>query len=38
VAADLFSIAEMVGATAGLSRAEKQARLRERWRQHRDGV
>ncbi len=34
VAADLFSIAEMVGATAGLSRAEKQARLRERWRQH----
>jgi uncharacterized protein YprB with RNaseH-like and TPR domain len=35
VAADLFSIAEMVGSTAGLSRAEKQARLRERWRQHR---
>lgn len=36
VAADRFSIAEMVGGpTAGLSRAEKQARLRERWRQHR---
>jgi uncharacterized protein YprB with RNaseH-like and TPR domain len=35
VSADLFSISEMVGATAGLSRAEKQARLRERWRQHR---
>jgi len=33
-AADLFSIAEMVGATNGLSRAEKQARLRERWRRH----
>lgn len=37
VSADLFSISEMVGSTAGLSRAEKQARLRERWRQHRDG-
>ena len=37
VAADLFSISEMVGATSGLSRAEKQARLRERWRQHRGG-
>jgi hypothetical protein len=35
VSADLFSITEMVGATSGLSRAEKQARLRERWRQHR---
>jgi len=34
VAADLFSISAMVGATSGLSRAEKQARLRERWRQH----
>ena len=34
VAADLFSIAEMVGSTAGLSRSEKQARLRERWRQY----
>ena len=34
VSADLFSISEMVGATAGLSRAEKQARLRERWRKH----
>jgi len=34
VSADLFSIAEMVSATAGLSRAEKQARLRERWRKH----
>ena len=34
VSADLFSIAEMVGSTEGLSRAEKQARLRERWRQH----
>ena len=32
-AADLFSITAMVGATAGLSRAEKQARLREQWRQ-----
>ena len=33
VAADLFSIAQMVGGmTDGLSRAEKQARLRERWR------
>ncbi len=38
VAADLFSISEMVGATAGLSRADKQARLRERWRQHRGSV
>ena len=37
VSADLFSITEMVGSTAGLSRAEKQARLRERWRQHRGG-
>ena len=37
VAADLFSISEMVGATEGLSRADKQARLRERWRQHRNG-
>ena len=35
VSADLFSISEMVGATEGLSRADKQARLRERWRQHR---
>jgi hypothetical protein len=25
----------MVGAVDGLSRADKQARLRERWRQHR---
>ncbi len=33
VSADLFSIAEMVGSTEGLSRAEKQTRLRERWRQ-----
>lgn len=32
VAADLFSLSQMIGATAGLSRAEKQARLRERWR------
>lgn len=38
VSADLFSISEMVGATTGLSRAEKQARLRERWRQHRGGL
>lgn len=38
VAADLFSISEMVGATGGLSRADKQARLRERWRQHRGGA
>lgn len=37
VSADLFSITEMLGATVGLSRAEKQARLRERWRQHRGG-
>lgn len=37
VAADLFSISEMVGAADGLSRADKQARLRERWRQHRNG-
>lgn len=37
VAADLFSISEMVGSTAGLSRADKQARLRERWRQHSRG-
>ena len=36
-AADLFSISEMLGATDGLSRADKQARLRERWRQHRNG-
>ncbi len=35
ISADLFSISEMVGATEGLSRADKQARLRERWRQHR---
>ena len=35
VAADLFSITEMVGTTEGLTRAEKQAKLRERWRQHR---
>ena len=35
VSADLFSISEMVGAVDGLSRADKQARLRERWRQHR---
>jgi uncharacterized protein YprB with RNaseH-like and TPR domain len=37
VSADLFSISDMVGATEGLSRADKQARLRERWRQHRGG-
>jgi len=37
VAADHFSIAEMMGAVHGLSRAEKQARLRERWRQLRNG-
>ena len=37
VSADLFSITEMVGTTEGLTRAEKQARLRERWRQHRGG-
>ena len=35
VAADLFSLSQMVGATAGLSRADKQARLRERWRSFR---
>jgi len=35
VSADLFSITEMVGSTTGLSRAEKQARLRERWRHYR---
>jgi uncharacterized protein YprB with RNaseH-like and TPR domain len=34
VSADRFSIAEMVRSTEGLSRAEKQARLRERWRRH----
>jgi uncharacterized protein YprB with RNaseH-like and TPR domain len=34
VAADLFSISEMVGSVEGLTRAEKQARLRERWRRH----
>jgi uncharacterized protein YprB with RNaseH-like and TPR domain len=33
-----FSLSEMVGATAGLTRTEKQARLRERWRQHRGGA
>jgi uncharacterized protein YprB with RNaseH-like and TPR domain len=38
IAADLFSISAMVDATAGLSRTEKQARLRERWRQHRNGA
>ena len=37
VAADLFSITEMVGSTTGLSRAAKQARLRERWRLFRGG-
>ena len=37
VAADHFSIAEMMGAVHGLSRAEKQARLRERWRRLRNG-
>lgn len=38
VAAELFSLAEMVGgATAGLTRAEKQARLRARWRAYRGG-
>ena len=37
VTADLFSIAEMVGSTVGLTRAEKQARLRERWRKHTGG-
>jgi uncharacterized protein YprB with RNaseH-like and TPR domain len=37
IPADLFSISEMVGSSEGLSRADKQARLRERWRQHRDG-
>jgi len=37
IAADHFSIAEMVGAVHGLSRAEKQARLRARWRQMRNG-
>ena len=37
VSADQFSISEMVGSVAGLTRAEKQARLRERWRQHRGG-
>jgi hypothetical protein len=35
VAADLFSLSQMVGTTAGLSRADKQARLRERWRSFR---
>ncbi|HRR32685.1 MAG TPA: ribonuclease H-like domain-containing protein [Kiritimatiellia bacterium] len=35
VAADLFSLSQMLGATGGLSRAEKQARLRERWRNFR---
>jgi len=34
VSADLFSITEMIGSTAGLSRVDKQARLRERWRRH----
>jgi uncharacterized protein YprB with RNaseH-like and TPR domain len=38
VAADLFSIAEMVGGAEGLSRADKQARLRERWRKHTGGL
>lgn len=33
VTADRFSIAEMMGEVRGLSRSEKQARLRERWRQ-----
>ncbi len=37
VSAGLFSITEMVGVTEGLTRAEKQAKLRERWRQHRGG-
>jgi hypothetical protein len=37
VSADLFSIASMVNAAEGATRAEKQARLRERWRQHRSG-
>lgn len=32
--ADQFSIAEMMRDTGGLTRAEKQARLRERWRRH----
>lgn len=36
VPADLFSIAEMMGDVKGLSRSEKQARLRERWRQRRE--
>ena len=35
ISADLFSISQMVGAAEGLTRADKQARLRERWRQHR---
>jgi len=38
VSADLFSITEMVGSTTGLSRADKQSRLRERWRQYRGGA
>lgn len=37
VTADRFSISEMVGAIEGLTRAEKQARLRERWRKHSGG-
>jgi uncharacterized protein YprB with RNaseH-like and TPR domain len=37
VAADLFSLTEMLGTTEGLTRAEKQARLRQRWRQHLKG-
>ena len=37
VSADLFSISEMLGAAEGQTRAEKQARLRERWRRHRSG-
>lgn len=38
VSADLFSISELVGSAEGLSRAEKQARLRERWRLYRGGA
>ena len=35
VSADLFSITEMMGVVNGLSRVDKQARLRERWRRYR---
>jgi hypothetical protein len=38
VSVDLFSIGDLVGSTAGLTRAEKQALLRERWRRLRSGA